>query len=440
MTIAGPKAPLALFSGPDAPDESELYKCVHCGFCLQACPTYVETGLETESPRGRIALMKAVNEGRIELVPGVIRHWDLCIQCRACEVACPSGVPYGRLIEATMAHVESRRKLALVPRLLSNLSLKWVLPHRGRLSFLVGIMRLYQRSGLQRIVRKSGLLRLMSGTLAEMEYSMPSIPSTFFRPRGQTIRAHVPKRARVALLSGCVMPLVNGPQMNAVIRVLARNGCEVVVPRDQVCCGAINSHVGDLDTARTLARRNIDVFLGTDVDAVVVASAGCGSRMKEYDHLLRDDASYRDKASDFSELVRDIHEFLVRLPLEPPRAALVRRVTYQDSCHLSNGQRVTLDPRQILRCIPGIEFVELSNSSMCCGAGGTYTITEREFSMKVLDSKMNAVRDTGADVVATANPGCLFQLQYGCVRDGLGVDVRYVTDLLDEAYRLESKT
>ncbi|MCH7785996.1 MAG: (Fe-S)-binding protein [Chloroflexi bacterium] len=439
MTGSDSSARSILFAGPDAPDESDLYKCVHCGFCLQVCPTYIETGLETESPRGRIALMKAVNEGRIGITPGVVKHWDLCIQCRACEVACPSGVPYGRLIEATMNQVESHRKRGLLPRLASNLSLNKLLPHQERLTFIVSALRLYQRSGVQQAIRKTGLLKLVSSKLAELEGSLPRIPSTYFNARGQIIPAQGEKKARVALLSGCVMPLVNGPQMNAVARVLARNGCEVAVPGGQGCCGALNTHVGDLDTARDMARRNIDVFLAADVDAIVVASAGCGTRMKEYDHLLRNDAEYSEKARLFSDKVKDIHEYLVELPFEPPKASLSYRVTYQDSCHLSNTQRVTLQPREILLSIPGIEFVELSNASMCCGAGGTYTITEREFSLKILDSKMEAVRDTGADVIATANPGCVLQLQYGAQREGLDMKAVYVTDLLDEAYRLESK-
>ena len=460
--MANPSPAPALFSGPDAPEESELYKCVHCGFCLEACPTYVETGLETESPRGRIALMKAVNESRIQITPNVVRHWDLCIQCRACEPACPSGVPYGRLIEATMAQVKTRRKMGLLARATANLSLKHILPHQNRLAFLVGALRLYQRSGLQRALRKSHLLQLVPGRLAEMETSLPHIPSTSFHPRGQVVPAKRTKKprgqaapadgaekprdqaapadgtkTRVALLSGCVMPLVHGPQMDAVVRVLSRNGCEVVVPQDQVCCGALNTHVGDLDTARDLARRNIDAFLASNVDAIVVASAGCGIRMKEYGHLLRHDSQYAERAHRFDQMVKDVHEFLAELPFDPPRAPLSYRVTYQDSCHLSNAQRVTQQPRELLRSIPGIQFVELENAAMCCGGGGSYSITERGFSLKVMESKMKAVKDTGADVIATANPGCVIQLQYGAQRQGLPLQVRYVTDLLDEAYRLE---
>ncbi len=433
----GTEAGLSFFNGPDAPQESELYKCVHCGFCLQACPTYVETGLEAESPRGRIALMKAVNEGRIGITDSVMRHWDLCIQCRACEVACPSGVPYGNLIEATMQQVADRRNPTFLNDKIGSLALKKLLPNQGVLSMVVGSMRLYQRLGVQKAMRKSGLLKLLPGNMGELEESLPQLPSEVFKARGQHYRAKGEVKARVALLSGCVMPLIHGPEMNAVVRVLARNGCDVVVPKTQVCCGAINSHVGDLETARELARENVDAFLAEDVDYVAVASAGCGARMKEYGHLLRDDSRYAEKAGALSAKVRDIHELLAGLPIEAPKGHLPYRVTYQDSCHLLNAQRVSAPPRQLLRSIPGIEFVELSNADKCCGAGGTYTITERDFSMRVLDTKMRAVRDTKATVIATANPGCLMQLQYGAQRDGMDVQVKYVTDLLDESYNRE---
>lgn len=429
--------PDLLFSGADAPAEADLYKCVHCGFCLQACPTYLETGLETESPRGRIALMKAVNEGRIGMTDSVIRHWDLCIQCRACEVACPSGVPYGSLIEAAMAQAERRRKPGAVARFAANVSLNHVLPHRGRLRLLMSAAKAYQRSGAQALVRKSGMLRRFAPALADMEASMPRVSSTYFEAKGQTVAAVGETRARVAMLSGCVMPLVNGPEMDAAARVLARNGCEVTAPEGQVCCGAIHSHVGDLESARKMARRNIDAFGAADADAVVVASAGCGARMKEYAHLLKDDPDYAERAARFGETVKDIHEFLVELPFDPPRASLDCRVTYQDSCHLGNAQRVTAAPREILNAIPGVEFAELPNASRCCGAGGTYTITEREFSLRVLNSKMDDFETTDAEILTTANPGCLIQLQYGIEERGLPAQVKYVTDLLDEAYRRE---
>lgn len=426
-----------LFSGPDAPSETDLYKCVHCGFCLQACPTYLLTGLEAESPRGRIALMKAVNEERIEATPDVIGHWDLCIQCRACEVACPSGVPYGKLIEATMAQVEPRRKTGIVPRVTGNMLLKHVLPHQNRLALVTGGLRMYQRTGAQKLVRKTGLIKLISTDLASLEASSPKVPANSFKAKGQVIPAQGPQRARVALLSGCVMPLVHGPQMDAVTRVLARNGCEVVVTRDQGCCGAINSHVGDLELARDLARRNVDAFMAEDFDAVIVASAGCGARMKEYGHLLRRDHDYAERAETLAGRVKDVHEFLAGLPLLPPQGRIEKRVTYQDSCHLANAQRVTDAPRTLLQSIPGLELVEMEGGAQCCGAGGTYTVTQREFSLRLLDARMKVIEATGAQIVATANPGCVLQLDYGARIQDAGLSVRYVTDLLDEAYEVE---
>ena len=425
------------FSSPDGPREEDMYRCVHCGFCLQACPTYLETGLETESPRGRIALMKAVNEGRIGITPDVYRHWDLCIQCRACEVACPSGVPYGDLIEATMSEVERTRKKGVLAGAVGNLVLNSIIPKQGRLELVASVLGLYQRSGFQSVMRKTRILSTLAPGLAELELSSPTVSQRRFKARGQVYPAQGEMRARVAILSGCVMPLMHGPEMDAAVRVLTRNGCEVEVTEGQGCCGAIHSHVGDLDRARELARNNIDAFETRGVDAVIVASAGCGARMKEYDHLLENDPEYAERAVKFSATVKDIHEYLIDLPFTPPTASVEKRVTYQDSCHLANAQRVTDAPRAILTSIPGVELVEMERSDVCCGAGGTYTITEREFSLRVLDSKMRNVGRTNADVLATANPGCVLQLQYGTQRYGPPVEVKYVTDLLDEAYLRE---
>lgn len=437
MTWTQPSTPLSPVPGADAPHEEDMYKCVHCGFCLQACPTYLETGLETESPRGRIALMKAVNEGRIGITPDVYRHWDLCIQCRACEAACPSGVPYGNLIEAVNSQVEQIRSRSLPARLAGRLALNVILPRQRRLELLALGLRLYQKGGFQWAVRKTRVLSALAPGLAELEMSAPTISKRRLRARGQVIPADGAARARAAMFSGCIMPLMHGPQMAAAMRVLARNGCEVEVTKGQACCGAIHSHVGDLQRARDLARQNIDAFENRDVDALVVASAGCGARMKEYGHLLRDDPDYAERAERFGRTVKDIHEFLVDLPFTPPTGRIHKRVTYQDSCHLANAQSITSPPRTLLTSIPGIEFVEMERSNICCGAGGTYTITEREFSLRVLDSKMQRVRETDAELLATANPGCVLQLQYGAKRHGLPVQVKYVTDILDDAYRAE---
>jgi glycolate oxidase iron-sulfur subunit len=381
--------------------------------------------------------MKAVNEGRIGITPDVYRHWDLCIQCRACEVACPSGVPYGNLIEATMSQVERHRKTSLASKVIGGAALNTVLPNQGRLNLLAGGLKLYQQTGLQSAVRKTKVLAALAPSLAELEMSSPTVSKQRFKAQGQIVPAIGERRAKIAILSGCVMPLIHGPEMNAVVRVLTRNGCDVEVTKGQGCCGAMHSHVGDLNRARQLARQNIDAFQGRGVDAVIVASAGCGARMKEYGHLLQGDAEYAERAEQFSHNVKDVHEFLVDLPFIPPTGRIDKRVTYQDSCHLANPQRITDAPRTLLKSIPGVEFVEMEKSNVCCGAGGTYTITEREFSLRVLDSKMSSVEKTKADVLATANPGCVLQLQYGTKRSDLPIEVKYVTDLLDEAYRAE---
>ena len=280
-------ATLPTFSTQGGPAEEDLYKCVHCGFCLQACPTYVETGLETESPRGRIALMKAVRSGRIGITPSVLEHWDLCIQCRACEAACPSGVPYGRMIEATMAEATQRRPSSWPARLASAAALNHVLPHQRRLSLLVGGARLYRWSGMHAVVRRLRLLRPLSRTLSDLHDSLPDITGRAFAARDQVYPALGPKRIRVGLLAGCVMPLVHGPQMTSVVAVLARNGCEVVVPQGQACCGAIHSHVGDLERTRRLAKRK---HRG-------IHQRGCGRRRRGVGRLRRSHERVRRPAA-----------------------------------------------------------------------------------------------------------------------------------------------
>ena len=267
--------------------EDDLYKCIHCGFCLQSCPTYRETGLETESPRGRIALMKALHEQRISIAPTVYRHWDLCVQCRACEIACPSGVPYGDLIETTMDYMEPQRKLSIYKKVLGKILLEQLIPYQNRLNILIKFLRIYQLTGIQWIIRRTKILQLLSSTVSEIEKSYPAISGNSLIASGQEISSIGKKRGRVALLTGCVMPLINGPQMRATIRVLAHNGYTVELTAGQGCCGAINSHSGDLRTARKLAKRNIDVFQSGNLSALIVASAGCGAQMKQYDERRR---------------------------------------------------------------------------------------------------------------------------------------------------------
>jgi Fe-S oxidoreductase len=430
------------FQGPDVPAEPDLYRCVHCGLCLSACPTYVVLGLETESPRGRVALMKAVNEGRLGINERVVSHWEMCLLCRACEAVCPSGVPYGRIMEKTRAQVLACGKQSSRLKKVSRLLLQALLPHPGRLLWGARAVQTYQRSGLQKLLRGSRGLGMLPGQLAELEAQLPALDGPFFGPTVQIHRARgqpagSPRKLTVGLLSGCVMPLVHGSTMEAAVRVLTRNGCDVAVPVGQGCCGALNSHSGDLENGRRMARRNIDVFLAAGVDRIVAASAGCGAAMKQYHELLADDPGYADKAQRFSRLTVDVTELLVSLPFDPPRAALERKVTYQDPCHLAHAQRITAAPRQILKSIPGLELVEMEQAAMCCGGAGIYSAVQREMAERILARKMETIAATGAEQVVTANPGCMIQLERGLHLKGASGKVLHVVDLLDEAYRAE---
>ena len=425
------------FAGPDAPAEADLYRCVHCGLCLSACPTYVETRLETESPRGRIALMKAVHEGRSGISERLVSHWELCLQCRAGEAVCPSGVPYGRLMEHTRSQVQENDLQSPDLSRLSRLFLRAALPHNGRLRMAGRAMRFYQHSGLQRLVRRSGLLRLMPGNLTRMEAQMPVMGSRFFDAGGQLYPARGERRTTVGLLSGCVMPLMQGDAMRAAVRVLQRNGCDVVTPAGQGCCGALNLHAGDLALGRQMARRNIDAFRDAGVDIIITASAGCGSSMKEYGDLLRDDPDYCEPANRFASNTRDITEFLAGLPLDPPKSELPWRVTMQDPCHLAHAQRITDAPRQVLRSISGLELVEMEESSLCCGSAGFYSLIQPDMSQRLQRRKVGNALATDASVIASANPGCIAQLEQGLRNAGAGAQVRHVVEILDAAYQQE---
>ena len=425
------------FSGVDAPAEADLYRCVHCGLCLSACPTYTQLGVETESPRGRIALMKAVHEGRLGISERVVSHWEMCLQCRACEAVCPSGVPYGRIMEYSRAQVLAQDKQGAGLKRVSRWFLQFILAHPRRLRWGGNLLRAYQRWGPQKLVRASRLLRMFPRSLREMEGQLPPMSREFFGASGKVYRAAGERKMTVGLLSGCVMPLMQGETMRAAVRVLTRNGCDVVAPEGQGCCGALHLHAGDLKTGRSLARRNIDVFLEAGVDCIVTASAGCGSAMKEYRELLKDDPEFAHKATKFSALTQDITQLLVALPFEPPQGRLERRVTYQDPCHLAHAQRITQEPRQILQAIPGVRLVEMEQAAMCCGSAGFYSLVQPDLAGKILDSKLDRVEATGAEQVATANPGCMMQIEAGLRQRGINSPVVHVVDVLDEAYRAE---
>jgi glycolate dehydrogenase iron-sulfur subunit len=432
------------FSGPDAPADADLTRCVHCGLCLNACPTYVETGLELESPRGRIALIRAVNEGRAPLSDTLISHLDLCLQCRACEAVCPSGVPYGRIIEAARAQIFTQKRGPRWKRIARTAALRALLPHKRILKGVALSLKLYQGLGLQSALRSSPLYDRLPSGLRRIEQLTPSVSRHFYHPQTELLPAFDASpssqgkgsgpRSRVALFTGCVMPYMNAEVHDATTRVLRANGCDVLVPPAQVCCGALMVHSGDREPARELARRNIDLFLDLGVDAVIINAAGCGSTLKEYGQLLENDPAYAEKASRFDALVKDVTEYVASLPFEHDLGPVPVRVTYQDSCHLAHAQRITAAPRIILRAIPGLELVEMPHADLCCGSAGIYNILQPGMSMQLLDDKMSEVAQTGADVIATANPGCMLQLEAGLRRRGMPGKVKHVIELLDESY------
>jgi glycolate oxidase iron-sulfur subunit len=408
------------------PSAADLAQCVHCGLCLPNCPTYLQTGYEAESPRGRIHLIAALQDGRLTPSDGYRRHLELCLVCRNCESVCPSGVHFGRIMEAGRAQLYAQAPLAWRERLFRRLAFVELLPHKGRLRAMFAALLMYQRSGVQRLLRST---RLLPSRLAEAEALLPDLPAPFL-PRWEVYPAEGPVRYRVGLFTGCVMPLVYGPVHWATLRVLRRNGCEVHVPRAQTCCGALNVHSGERGVASSLARQNLRAFLGRGLDAIVVNSAGCGATMKEYAELLPD-----VETAEFASLTRDVTEFLAAIDLVPFLRAVDRVVTLQESCHLVHAQRVKAAPRQLLAMIPGVQLRDMPHADLCCGSAGLYMLTQQEMSARILDEKMAEIRATGAQTIVTANPGCMMQLQRGVRRAGLNCDVRHVVELLDEAYQ-----
>lgn len=412
----------------------QVNTCVHCGFCLPACPTYRELGNEANSPRGRIHLVRQLQAGTLEPTAAVLGNLDLCLDCRACETACPSGVKYGSIIEEARSRLEQRRRRPPLDRALRRLFFRGIFPHPRRLRTLARAIRLTQRLRLDRLADRAGLLKLFPRPVAAMA-GVARISDTFGRDRlPEVVPARGARRYRVGFLTGCVMDVMFGATNLASVRVLAANGCEVVIPPAQTCCGALQLHGGDLETTRALARQNIDTFLAAGVEYVIINAAGCGSTLKDYHHLLHDDPAYREKAARFVAMTRDITEFLASIDLVPPDRPLPLRVTYQDPCHLAHGQGVRLQPRKLLQQIPGLELVPMPEADACCGSAGIYNLVQYEMSMAVLDRKMAAAAGTGARVIASANPGCILQLRLGARQRGLDVEVVHVVDLLDRAY------
>ncbi|MDA2913884.1 (Fe-S)-binding protein [Acidobacteriia bacterium AH_259_A11_L15] len=427
------------YRGEVRPQWEDYSTCIHCGLCLNHCPTYRLLGVEMDSPRGRIHQMILVDEGRLKLGESFVRHIDLCLDCRACETACPSGVEYGKLVEAARAQIEQNYPRPLLSRLLRWLGFRQVLPYPNRLALLGRLLRFYQRSGLRSVAQASGLWRLFT-KLGQAEKLLPPIDDHFFFSElGQVFPAEGERRARVALFAGCIAQVAFSEMNRATLRVLQKNGCDVIVPRNQLCCGALHVHAGVRDVAQQLARTNIEAFLRDDVDAIIVNAAGCGSTLKEYAQLFAGDEPLQEEAVQFSAKVRDVTEFLVELGLFIPSPAKrdegrPLRVTYQDSCHLVHGQKIRSAPRELLRAIPGVELVEMKLADHCCGSAGIYNLSNPEISNLLLQEKMECARATGAQAIVTANPGCILQLRAGVQQFQTGQEVLHLVELLDRAY------
>ena len=423
------------FDEIDRPSPDLIQDCVHCGFCLSACPTYLETGNELDSPRGRIYLMKSALEGKIPMGGSLVKHLDMCLGCIACEPACPSGVKYSRLIESARSQIERRYERPFSDKL-HRLLIFSIFPYPKRLRLLLPLLYLYQVSGLKHLVHTSGILRKISSRLSKMDDMLPAIKSSeLFPSTPNLIPAMGKKRYRVAFLSGCVQSVLFPHTNEATVRVLSENGCEVVVPRNQGCCGALSLHSGRMSEARDFARTNINIFERSDYDAIIVNSAGCGSAMKEYKDLLKGDESYAERAERISNKTKDVMEFLDEIGLEGELREVKCRVTYQDACHIAQAQRIKSQPRDIIKKIPGIEFIELPESELCCGSAGIYNLVEPEMSEKLLERKIRNLKETNAELLIAGNPGCLLQIQMGIRENGLNIKAAHPVELLDWAYR-----
>jgi glycolate oxidase iron-sulfur subunit len=411
---------------------SHFQECVHCGLCTASCPTYVETGDENDSPRGRIYLMRAVADGRIGASAEVRHHLDLCLDCRACESACPSGVKYAQIIEPFKIALHASAKGDDRPGILQRLILHHLFPYAGRVKMALAPAKLLQRMGILDKLEKIGLMKLLPPTLRRMQAMLPTLTGDG-RRLPEVLPPIGPKRARIALFLGCVADAMYPETNAATARVLQANGCEVVVPRSQNCCGAIHYHSGSEALAVDLARKNIATFDPDSFDAIIINAAGCGAMFKDYAHLLP--AEDHEAAKKFVAKVKDISEFLIELGPIAPSFSLPMKVTYHDACHLCHGQQIRSQPRKLLSMIPGLELIPLEESELCCGAAGTYNLSQPEMSEKLGHRKMENITATGAAIVTTGNVGCILQIARQIKQAGSQVEVVHPVDLLDRAYR-----
>lgn len=423
------------FVGIDIPNDDVITNCMHCGLCLPTCPTYSLTGQEKSSPRGRIRLIKSVAEGKLRMTQGFIDEMNFCLDCQACETACPAGVHYGALVEAARNQIRIQGKQSFGERILKKIFLRNVLANPKKLKFVARMLWLYQHSGIEALIKFFGIARLLTPKLSKLQELSPRVDHKFFdiqfpeivSPKGRV-------QYKVGFLSGCIMNVAFSKIHEDTIKVLLHHGCEVVIPKSQVCCGSLQAHNGDFDTARELAKKNIDVFSKYNLDAIVINSAGCSAMMKEYGDYLQHDPEYAEKAHKISAKVKDVSEFLYSIGLRKPEREFSHTVTYHDACHLVHSQGISKQPRELLKSIPGIRYVELNEASWCCGSAGIYNIVRYDDSMKILERKIKNISDTRAEYIVANNPGCILQIQYGCQHDGNNAKVVHLATLLTKAY------
>jgi len=420
-----------------APDDKLLRQCIHCGFCLSSCPTYILTAREISSPRGRIRMIKNVAEGKTAIDEIFMHEMSFCLDCRACETACPAGVQYGALVEAARAQVEQVRALQQKSSRLKNFMLGRIFTQPARLRRLAKLLRFYQKSGLEKLALHWHLPRLLGKQMMALAPMSPRIEAKFtFEKLPESLLPREGKiDHRVALLVGCVQDVAFASVNEDTAAVLAENGCEVMAPRTQVCCGSLHGHTGDPVNAKLLARKNIEVFEELAVEAIIVNAAGCGSFMKTYGRLFADDSTMQARAEKFAARVKDISEYLAEIDFKKPPQILSKRVTYHDACHLVHGQKVARQPREIVRAIAGENYIELNEASWCCGSAGIYNLTHFETSMQLLERKMKNILASGAQMVVTGNPGCTIQLQHGCQKFGVQLEIIHPATLLRRAYQ-----
>jgi glycolate oxidase iron-sulfur subunit len=434
------------FQGVDIPNYDVLTNCMHCGLCLPTCPTYALTGLEKSSPRGRIRLIKAVADGDLPITDGFVREMNYCLDCQACETACPAGVKYGSLVEAAREQIARGGHESIMTRLIKKVMMEWAFMRQSRLKVIARFMRLYENTGLKWFLVTTGMLKLLSKKLDAIQPLSPSMSRKFSSDELPEIILPVGKpRFRVGFLTGCIMDIAFADVNMDTVRLLLHHGCAVIVPKGQACCGSLQAHNGGLEAAREMAKHIIELFDRDDLDYIVLNSAGCGAFMKEYAHIFSDDTQWGPGAKRVSGKTKDITEFLVETGFWPATAesqdhkrsagAVVsgikaKRVSYHDACHLVHTQKISAQPRELLKMVPGIEYVELPEASWCCGSAGIYNIVRYDDSMKMLDRKVDNIQVIHPDVIVTGNPGCMLQIQHGLKEKGMNVELMHTATFL----------